>query len=192
MNLNHTKERIVQIAVQLITRRGIRAFRIEEMVRILGMSKRTVYRFFPARTDLLRTCIHQIDETTRMKISFCTAVYKGNPLLNACHFLEEFVVGLYESECVFWKDLRQSPEFCTSFRNIRQEWLSGGEKVFGNCKRRGYICADTDIPLFNEKLLKGLFESRLDGEPYEQQTSFYRIMLRGIATDAGRKFLEKW
>lgn len=190
MNWDHTKERIIQITMQLLARKGIRAFRVEEMARLLGMSKRTVYQLFPARVDLLKACISKMDETTRMKISFCTMFGKEYPLLRACYFMEEYVGGLYESESVFWNDLRQLPEFRPSYQDIRKEWLRGGEKVLEFCKRKGCIRPDTDIVRFNEKMLTGLFESRLGGEPYENQPFFCRIMLRGIATDPGRKWLE--
>lgn len=191
MHPYRTKKKILRTALQSITRNGIRTFRVEELARTMGISKRTLYQLFPSRDDLLENCIRELNEMTRVKISFCMTAYRESPFLCVLHFAEKYIGGLYESEPVFWEDLRQMLVFRSSFMEIRKEWLAGGEKVLSICKKAAYIRPETDVAFLNERLLTDLFESRLDHLPLAGQFLFYFTMLRGMATEKGRIWLER-
>ena len=46
MKRGATKEEIIRITQELITRNGIRAVRVDEIAQTLGISKRTLYEMF--------------------------------------------------------------------------------------------------------------------------------------------------
>lgn len=185
------RRKILQVALQSITREGMHAFRVEDIARKLRMSKRTFYQLFPTRANLVENCVREINEVARVKIAFYTEVYEESPLWKTLYFLEKYVEGLYETERIFWEEFRQSVEFKEFFEEIRQEWQRGSEKILNKCKQKGYIRSDIDVSWVSNRLLTGLFEARLAGEPREYQSGFYYIMLRGVATDSGRLWLER-
>lgn len=182
MDFSYTKKRILQETSAFITRNGIRAFRVEMLAREIGISKRTVYRLFPTKAGLLKECIRQFNETALTELHACISAKETSSLRQTANFIETYIHGLYQRECIFWKELRRS-EFEASYLSVRQEWQIQGEKLLENGKLLGDIRTDTDIPFFMKRLLTGLFESRLDNEPYSQQFQFFRIMLRGIASE---------
>lgn len=191
MELYHTRKRIISSTLQSITRNGIHAFRVESLVDHLGISKKTIYRLFPSKKDLIQICLGELNEITRRKIVPCTTDSERNPMLRSLQFMRTYIEELYQPESIFWKDFQRLTEFRELFYSTWQEWQKGGEKIWSDCKNKGYIYPDTDIPLMNKRLLTDLFESRLDGEAYNSQLLFYPIILRGIATDSGRLCLEE-
>lgn len=191
MELYHTRKRIISSTLQSITRNGIHAFRVESLVDHLGISKKTIYRLFPSKKDLIQICLGELNEIIRRKIVPCTADSERNPMLRSLQFMRTYIEELYQPESIFWKDFQRLTEFRELFYSTWQEWQKGGEKILSDCKNKGYIYPDTDIPLMNKRLLTDLFESRLDGEAYNSQLLFYPIILRGIATDSGRLCLEE-
>ena len=48
-----TRTRIIEVADQLFYRQGIRAVRVDQIATALGMSKKTLYRLFPSKNDLV-------------------------------------------------------------------------------------------------------------------------------------------
>lgn len=191
MNLAYTKRRILQSALIFVTRNGIRAFRVEEMSRALRISKRTVYRLFPTRTDLVKSCIEDMNETTRKLIFSCLDNREENCLLQLFRFMGRYVEGIYASEQIFWEELRQWAEIQDSYRAIRLVWQEETEKILENCRNLGYVRPEIDIHFVCERLLTDLFEARLAGESYDNQLLFCYIFLRGIVTDFGRLGLEE-
>ena len=184
------REKILKAALQSITRNGIRAFRVEDLTHHLKISKKTIYQLFPSRIDLVKKCIEKINEPVRNKISLCLNAHKENPMLQILNYTKSFVDGLYEPEEIFWQELQKSNEFRYLFETVRQEWLTGREKILNACKNKGYICSDTNIQYTNRRLQTSLFEARLNNEPYSGQVLFYNIFFRGIATETGRLWLE--
>lgn len=60
---------ILRATRQEITRYGISAFRVEEIAWLMGMSKRTIYRIFPTKANLLSlfTNKNRNEEETKYK-----------------------------------------------------------------------------------------------------------------------------
>lgn len=178
-------------AWQVITRHGIRAFRVEDAVRVMGMSKRTVYRWFPTKVDLLKTCLAEMNRefySGQMSEDFQEEDDSYTRLMN---FLKKYMSRLYQVEIVFLTELKQLSEFTEIYQSQRKEWLARTKKLITACQQAGYILPDTNQPLFCERLLVTLFESRLDAIPYETQYKFIYTLLRGISTSAGITRLEE-
>lgn len=191
MELYRTRKTIINTTLQSITRNGIYAFRVESLTHHLGISKKTIYRLFPSKKVLIQICLGELYESTRRKILSCTVANERNPMLRSLQFMKTYIEELYQPESIFLEDFQRLTEFRELFYKTWQEWQNGGEKILGDCKNKGYIYPDTDIPFTNKRLLTDLFESRLDGEAYSSQLLFYPIILRGIATDSGRICLKE-
>lgn len=80
MHLYQKREAILRSTRQEIFRYGISAFRVEEIARLLGISKKTIYRIFPTRADLLRDCILSMEAEVKGKMIYGTNLFMPYPL----------------------------------------------------------------------------------------------------------------
>ena len=51
------KGRILEVAVDEFLKSGIRAVKMDDIARLLGISKRTLYEIYPNKEDILLECI---------------------------------------------------------------------------------------------------------------------------------------
>ena len=80
MHLYQKREAILRSTRQEIFRYGISAFRVEEIARLLGISKKTIYRIFPTSADLLRDCILSMEAEVKGKMIYGTNLFMPYPL----------------------------------------------------------------------------------------------------------------
>lgn len=192
MHLYQKRDAILRSARQEISRYGIAAFRVEEIARILGMSKRTIYRIFPTKADLLRDCILIMGLQVKGRISLLEKKDREEPIKALWKLLEEYVNGLYNVEGIFLRELKQSPEYGNGWLEIRETWKKAIVKFIEQGKQQGYLLGHTDSSLIGDCLLTALFESRVEEElPHARQLFFCRTLLRGIATQAGIARIEE-
>lgn len=192
MHLYQKREAILRSTRQEISRYGISAFRVEEIARILGMSKRTIYRIFPTRADLLRDCILLMGVQVKGRIHLLEKKGGNEPIKMIWQLLEEYINGLYNVEGIFLRELKQSPEYAKEWLEIRETWKKALVKFMEQGKQQGYLLAYTDFSLIGDRLLTALFESRVEEElPHARQLVFCRTLLRGIATQAGITRIEE-
>jgi AcrR family transcriptional regulator len=61
--LAHPRERILQTAYGLFSRRGIRAVGVDEVITRSGVAKATLYRHFPSKQDLVLAFLERREQT---------------------------------------------------------------------------------------------------------------------------------
>ncbi len=57
MNLTEQEEQILVESFNAMTRDGVRAFTVESLSQDLGMSKKTIYKYFPTKEDLVEKSV---------------------------------------------------------------------------------------------------------------------------------------
>lgn len=181
------RKEILTYARQVITRQGIRAFRVGEVAQAMGMSKRTIYRLFPTRTELLKSCLADMNR------EYYTEPLPDDdePFAGLVNLLRQHMARMYEVEIVFLLELKQLPDFAEIYQSQRREWLTGMEKLITLCQRSGYILSGTDPHSFSERILDALIESRLGAITCDSQYELCFTLLRGISTAEGIARLEK-
>ena len=190
--MHQQREAILRTTRQEISRYGISAFRVEEIARILGMSKRTIYRIFPTRADLLRDSILLMGMQVKNGIGRILRNRQAEPMEMVLQLLEEYLDGLYNVEAIFLRELKQSGDYGEQYLGIRRVWYEALEKLLETCRQKGDILENTNLPLICGCLLTGLCEARVEEEPgHARQLAFSHIVLRGIATPAGIVRMEK-
>lgn len=65
MKRGATKEEIIRTTLDLITRNGLRAVRVDEIAQMLGISKRTLYEMFADKNDLISACLNDMARQQR-------------------------------------------------------------------------------------------------------------------------------
>ena len=61
------RERIIQMAMELILQFGFRKFTVEELAAALGISKKTVYKYFANKQEIISTAIDTYMEIEHIK-----------------------------------------------------------------------------------------------------------------------------
>ena len=59
------RERILEVALELFYRHGIRAIGVDTIIARAGVAKMTFYRYFPSKDDLVVAFLHRRDERWR-------------------------------------------------------------------------------------------------------------------------------
>ena len=67
MKRGATKEEIIRTTLDLITRNGLRAVRVDEIAQMLGISKRTLYEMFADKNDLISACLNDMARQQRQQ-----------------------------------------------------------------------------------------------------------------------------
>lgn len=80
MKRGATKEEIIRTTLDLITRNGLRAVRVDEIAQMLGISKRTLYEMFADKNDLISACLNDMARQQRQHIDADRKRRSGNAL----------------------------------------------------------------------------------------------------------------
>lgn len=191
MDVCSHKTAIIRTTRQLIIRNGIRAVRIDDIAEAMGISKRTLYKTFSAKAELVRICLEEIGQDIRQKVSATAGPSRQNPIAYALALTAACIDLLHNTERSFWYDIKYMPEYRPILSGIKKYCLHETAAALDVCRREGYIKADTDTILFSEILLTSLYRARLDHHPYLHQITFSQIMIRGIAETPGIVWLDK-
>ena len=189
------KQRIVDVASRQFMENGISKVTLDEVASELGMSKKTMYKFFPSKEDLLKTIVHAMMNGVRMKVE--AVINSDKPFVEKAPALlaiighqisvmsKQFLFDLQRFTPQLWKEIDE-------FR--RQRILTSVQKMFVQAREEGVFRKDLDIELF---IL--VFTSAVQGIVNPQtlsQHSFsagealrgiFRIIFEGAMTEEARK-----
>ncbi len=189
------KQRIVDVASRQFMENGISKVTLDEVASELGMSKKTMYKFFPSKEDLLKTIVHVMMNGVRSKVE--SVINSDRPFVEKAPALlaiighqisvmgKQFLLDLQRFTPQLWKEI-------DDFR--RQRILTSVQKMFVQAQEEGVFRKDLDIELF---IL--VFISAVQGIVNPQtlsQHSFsagealqgiFKIIFEGAMTDEARK-----
>jgi len=189
------KQRIVDVSSKRFMESGISKVTLDEIATELGMSKKTMYKFFPSKEDLLKTIVHAMMNGLRVRVE--AVVNSDKPFVEKAPELlalighqisimsKQFLFDLQRFTPQLWKEIDE-------FR--RQRILTSVRTMFIQAQKEGVFRKDLDIELF---IL--VFTSSVQGIVNPQtlsQQSFsagealrgiFRIIFEGAMTEEARK-----
>lgn len=195
MTETEDRQRIVNVASRQFMENGITKVTLDEVASELGMSKKTMYKFFPSKEDLLKTIVHAMMNGVRMKVE--AVINSDKPFVEKAPALlaivghqisimsKQFLLDLQRFTPQLWKEI-------DDFR--RQRILTSVQKMFVQAQEEGVFRKDLDIELF---IL--VFTSAVQGIVNPQtlsQHSFsagdalrgiFRIIFEGAMTEEARR-----
>ena len=122
MKRGATKEEIIRITQELITRNGIRAVRVDEIAQTLGISKRTLYEMFADKEDLVSACLDFMCHQQQERITAYRKRRSRSSLQRAFKLVYEYIEHLYTVESSFLSDLRHKVASAEHFDEHREFW----------------------------------------------------------------------
>lgn len=191
------KAAITRTALRSFVTRGYSAVSMDELAHRLGMSKGTLYRYFPSKEALLFTAIGQeaaeIDGAVQAIVNDDTLCFMEK--LRA--FLRHMAAVLASFRPALLQELQRTvPLAYEKILRLRQEIiLKNLREVFAQGKRDGVCRADVDETLVAHMVigtLRQMFEEEFPLPDTGLDTLFRSILLiilKGCLTPAGRDLL---
>ncbi len=193
-----TRRRIVAAALGRFMANGFSTVTMDDIARELGMSKKTLYEFFPGKKELLR-------ETTRYKHAECErelddiAAEKLDFFARARKTFDDIARMYSRLTPAYMTDIRRyAPVVWADYQKFRRERVSRRILAlldFGVAQ--GVLRKDLDRETLVRLYLtmtSALLNPEISGwEPGEQIAPMFEVFVRvyfeGLITDAGRKSL---
>ena len=166
-----TKEEVIRTTQELISRNGIRAVRVDEIVAMLGISKRTLYEMFADKTDLVEACLIEMERQNNRRLLTSNRRRSGNALQKLFVLMRLYNEALFKVGSRFLADIRQKDHF-------------------GRCIAEGFLLEEIHAEVFADRIMTTLFELRMKQAHPEELHSFCRMILRGAATRRGIEWID--
>jgi AcrR family transcriptional regulator len=188
--------RIIAVARQDFFAHGFRGVTMDDLAGELGMSKKTLYAYFPTKTDLLRAVL--LDKFRRVEADLqLIATALSNDMLDS---LRQLLACLQrhseEIRPPFVRDIRrEAPEMLELVQSQRRQII---ERYFGSlldeCRKAGIVRKDISTRLIIEILL-GATEAvmnpvrmaELDLTPKRGYSTIINVVFEGVLTKKGRQ-----
>lgn len=185
MKRGATREDIIRATEALIVRRGIRAVRVDEIAQRLGISKRTLYETFADKDDLVNICLEDLHRQRERTITAYLRNRTHSPLRKVAWLLQKYIEQLQATDSRFLTELRQRDAHSAYYEQDRRFWERNIAEGLKRCKEQGDVLPDLECTQIASRLMRALYEMRLQGLPAEEQRLVCRTCLRGIATEQG-------
>ena len=179
------RNRIIEITCDIITRQGIRQAHVDDVARIAGISKRTLYEMFEDKNALIFKCLERLSAWRHEMLQRRLESPDGNSLYKTIGFVREYVDSLYLLDVEFLADLKNKSAFAHNYESDSRFWREMLERLLNQAMHDGYILEGSDLSLMAETMLTRSYELRMAGRNRESQRFLNTALLRGIATVKG-------
>ena len=180
-----TRNRIIEITCDIITRQGIRSAHVDDVARIAGISKRTLYEMFKDKNTLILKCLERLSAWRHEMLRRKLESPEGNSLYKTMGFVREYVDALYMLDSEFLAELKNNSAFSENYERDSRFWHEMLVELLHQAVRDGYILPASDVELISETMLTRSYELRMEGRNRESQRFLNTALLRGIATTKG-------
>ena len=172
MKRGATKEEIIRITQELITRNGIRAVRVDEIAQTLGISKRTLYEMFADKEDLVSACLDFMCHQQQERITAYRKRRSRSSLQRAFKLVYEYIEHLYTVESSFLSDLRHKVAYAEHFDEHREFWRSELTAHLRGSREEKLLLPEIDADSFADRILETIFEMRINNATREESYLF--------------------
>jgi AcrR family transcriptional regulator len=192
---NSAPRRIITAARRHFFAHGFRSVTMDDVAEELGMSKKTLYAFFPSKTDLLRTVLLDKFHSVEADLDRITFERSSDVLVTLRELLACMQLHTGEIQPPFVRDIRrESPEIFRLVESRRRDVIQRYfGKIFDQGRRAGIFRKDISTKLMIEILLGAteaimnppkLAELRLT--PKAGYMTIITVVLEGVLTAKGR------
>jgi AcrR family transcriptional regulator len=192
---NSAHQRIIAAARRHFFAHGFRSVTMDDVATELGMSKKTLYAFFPSKTDLLRAVLLDKFRSVEADLDRITSKRASDVLVILRELLACMQLHTGEIQPPFVRDIRrESPEIFKLVESRRRKVIQRYfGKIFDQGRRAGVFRNDISTKLMIEILLGAteaimnppkLAELRLT--PKAGYMTIITVVLEGVLTDKRR------
>jgi AcrR family transcriptional regulator len=188
--------RIIAVGRQDFFAHGFRGVTMDDLAGELGMSKKTLYAYFPTKTDLLRAVLLDKFRRVEADLQLIATAFSNDMLDSLRQLLACLQRHSEEIRPPFVRDIRrEAPEMLELVQSQRRQII---ERYFGSlldeCRKAGIVRKDISTRLIIEILL-GATEAvmnpvrmaELDLTPKRGYSTIINVVFEGVLTKKGRQ-----
>ncbi len=193
--IDNLRQAILELSYAKFARHGFKKVTIDEIAAELGISKKTVYKLFPSKEEILREVV--LDKMNTLTGAFERIQSLKESSVNKIEAISE-IVGTHINEQ--WQRILievrlNAPALFKEVDTIIQERLAvGWQKIFADGQKNGWVRKDIDAVVFTtayvgvvRELMKTDFLSKHALSESEVPKQVFRMFTEGILTEKGRK-----
>ena len=190
-----TRQRILEVATEQFFRFGVRTVTMEDIARLTGVSKKTIYQEFSDKKDLVKEAFERILEADRVKLAFILENEDGviEHLVKTSKMMRERLQDM--NPMVIMEIQKYFPESWKMFEDFKSRVImSDLISVIEKGKKLGYFREEIDSEILAKvrvnQITSAFDPSNLNNRDYnlaEEQMVLMDHFLHGIFTEKGRK-----
>jgi AcrR family transcriptional regulator len=193
-----TRDKIIAVAGEYFFKNGHRSITMDALADMIGVSKKTIYVYFPTKVAILEAVMNKKFELIFTTLENTRKAHEANTVECFLAVLERWQELLSYVAPVFWHDIQKDvSSFLESSAERRRKIIQG---IFGRIIRDGIAQHDfrsdmnpefvADIILASiEGILRSVRCTEYNISPRELLLTLVRLIVEGSLTDSGR---EKW
>jgi len=192
MNLTEQEEQILVESFNAMTRDGVRAFTVESLSQDLGMSKKTIYKYFPTKEDLVEKSVVLFFYVIEKKLKKLIK-NEPNPALQFVKVME-FVMGHISMISIEkLADLKMRfPAVWKKMETFRLDRRDDFYIILSEAQSQGFVRKDVDIKII-ATLYMNIINSTFQPEfflsnnlaPSDAIQHFLKMVTGGLFTEDG-------
>lgn len=192
---NETENRILQGALSIFFSTGVKYFTMEGVADLVGISKRTLYKYYPSRTKLVDCLVENL--LRRIESIFTHSIESEKNPVRQFHAIFSQISDLLST--IPMNRLAELklhyPQTWKKVERFREEREADWFLIFSEGQRKGYFRKDIDVTVLakiHTRVINSVFHpeffinnnvSVLDTLPV-----LIRMMTGGILTEKGKKY----
>src|SRR5690554_3180063 len=193
------RNEIIEQAALIFLRHGIRSVTMDDLVKSLGMSKKTIYNYFKDKNELVECIVKTLIERNRKACE--VGRLKSKNAIDALMSISEYSMRLFTEihTSVFYDLQKYHQETWNTIKQHRFEFIS--DQITENIRRgqeEGIYLSN-----LNPKTMSGIHLSMVsmmtDSDVFDVESNEYGqlleqivlFQLRGIVNDKGREIMKE-
>lgn len=188
------KDQILSKAFKDYALFGIKRVSMDDIVKSLKISKKTLYEFFPNKEELVYESVRTKIESEHERLSI---MYDNSPdVIRLMVYKGVDSFKFYNSiSPAFYNDITYYPKLETYLKELRVKQDIGGKEKIAQGIREGYFLPHANYDIFTQMFMAQVINKQNEWSDIYTPAQICFISLitlfRGISTDKGRKILDE-
>ncbi|MCD8298037.1 MAG: TetR/AcrR family transcriptional regulator [Prevotella sp.] len=187
------RQKILEAAIPLFKKNGVRAVKMDDIANVLGISKRTLYELYNDKEDLLVECI-KFESDMRTKKITEYAETQENEMNIITYALKLRLDDLTATNAQFFTDLHKYSKIVALVQENKEKQRENTSKFIKRCIEHGYFRDDLNydiVDCMSDAAMDYVMQNKIY-QKYSWKEIIYTFMvlhMRGCCTEEGYKFL---
>ncbi len=187
------RHKILEMAMPLFKKKGVRAVKMDDIANGLGISKRTLYELYNDKEDLLVECI-KLESDIRMRKITEYAETQENEMNIIAYALKLQLDNLTDTNILYFTELHKYSKIVALLTENKENQRKNTSKFIKRCIEHGYFRDDLNYDIV-DCMSDAAMDYVIQNKIYKKYSwkeiiyTFIVLHLRGCCTEEGYKFL---
>ncbi len=189
------RQKILETAMPLFKKHGVRAVKMDDIANYLGISKRTLYELYNDKEYLLVECVKYNSEMNMQRISEY-AKTQENEMNIIAYALKMKLDELTDTNTLFFAELHKYSKIVALLQEDRERQRENTSKFIRKCIEHGYFRDDLNydiVDFISDAAMEYVMKEKIY-QKYSWREIMYTFIIlhiRGCCTEKGLKCLEE-